>query len=162
MMHEVKFSMNIDGTPVDYDLTEDLYVSNELDLTRHMNEIPGHIAYWGILFVRANNSENRLKDEYKIWIAKIKSEVVNAGGKFNSETSKEEAVIVKYPDEYLKWQKLLEDSRYVQDMLGVVRQAFSAKQEMLISIGAQVRASMSSGITIKGMLSNVEVNKKEE
>lgn len=143
-----------------YDITKDLYVEDEFNLTRHMNEIAGHIAYFGKLRVDAEHEEKKLDDGHQIWLAQQKEEVENKHGKQKSETAKEEKVIVDKTDEFMKRRKELQDAWYCAAIMEVICKAFDAKREMLVSIGAQVRKDWEGSVVVTDKINGL--NKRLE
>ena len=159
MRRQVEITIKSKDKPDEvYDVTKDFYVENEYDLTTHMNEIAGHIAYYGSLKVEAQQHLKETKASYDVWLAQQKASAYAPSQK--SEQAKEEAVIVKDPVEYTKRRNSISDAQYRADMLEVICDAMYAKKDMLISIGAQVRREFGGDMSIKTAEFNRQLENK--
>lgn len=134
----VNVELVLDGTEIKSCLHDDLRVGEE-DITQHLDEVSSRIAYWGMLKAKSNHMYSTYKNNLKVWIAEKKQAVQNSGGKYTSETAKEDAVLLANALEYGQKIKEIIDIEYIREILDVCKDAFIAKKDMLISLAAQLR-----------------------
>lgn len=159
MAKDIKIEVPIPGTPEKaiFDSAE-LYVENEGMMTEHMNRLPGQICYWNALTTKYKESLLELQNAFTIWMAQKKHAIDGGAGKFKSETAKEEAVMVQFTQEYMEWRKKVADITYYVNVLSdSICKALMAKKDLIVSMGANLRKEMDTGITVGDGKMNVKV-----
>lgn len=139
-----KINLVINDVKYETDLKKDLLVGED-DINKHMDEVSSKLFYWSSLECRAAKSLKEAEHDMKVWMAQKKSESVSK----TSETAKEDSVIVKNGIEYAGKIKIVYDREYIHNILHAIVKAFESKKEMLISLGANYRHEMASGLRIQ-------------
>jgi hypothetical protein len=153
VLRQLKITIPNGDTTLEFDSEKELYIADVVELVEHFSELPGNFAYWNMLKVQRTQELESLEGEFKVWKAQQKSALQ---GTYKSETAKEEAIIVANSIEYLEKTKKMADVQYIVNILGVIVEAWKAKKDMLISLGAHIRAEMG----LSGGLSIAEANAK--
>jgi uncharacterized lipoprotein YehR (DUF1307 family) len=129
------------------DIRNDLVIE-ETCINKHMEEIAGHIAYWGSMVAEANKQLSLAKIDYDTWIAQMKKEASNSK-ELKSEKAKEEAVMLNNVDQYGKKAKDIIDLEYNVEILKSMLDAFKAKKDTLISLSANYRSEFEREFALK-------------
>lgn len=140
----VSFEIKIGDSQFKNNLREDLNIDrtnlDEEFMTQHEK-----FAYYSTLHEMAKHNENQCKRELEILYAQVDFEVrqqaQEAGIKMTETMIKNQAITdERYQKKHLEYL----ESKKLAGILGVARESFSQRKEMLISIGANARTGSSS------------------
>lgn len=149
---KIDVSITVKGASIQTDFQRELLVGDE-SVNVHLDELSSRMLYYSVLAAELAKELKEKKDAFDYWMSTKKMEC--STGK-SSETAKEDAVVVKYGVEYLKYQKEISDLEYQVAIMNSVVKAWDAKQYMLNALCTNYRTEMEKGIRIKDWNKKVE------
>jgi len=144
-----KFEIKINDVEYKQTIGEDLRIDRAV-LDDEFCEQPAKFAYYSTLYELARDREARQKRSLDLLYARIDAEkriaaasMTAANSKFKyTETMCKNEVITDA--EYQEAQLNYLDSKKLANTLGVAKEAFAQRKEMLISVGANARSGLTS------------------
>jgi hypothetical protein len=132
----------LDGDDADF-LRECVTILPE-DIQTQFEEIPGQLAYWNAQYGKALRAHLNAEIDVKVTRARVYNQLIDgaiaAGGK--KPTEEHLKALVEANEDYIQMQYASADAEAKKNDLYGKLDAIRSKKEMLVSLGAHLRAEM--------------------
>lgn len=150
----VKVPYEVDGNTIEKEFDTDSVVLTEENINEQSMNVSKAFADWAMVYSQYKRKLLLLEAKHSKWLAQAKQVVIDSTKlKYNSETAKMDAVLTFkdasgvfiYAEEELKYStKRAEILYYIDIVEGTVLKALSMEKDMIVSLGAQMRAGYSA------------------
>lgn len=161
-----KFEIKINDVEYKQTIGDDLRIDRSI-LDDEFCEQSTKFAYYSTLHELARDKEARLKRELELFYANVDAEkragaiqaqAANPKFKYTEKMCENE---VKTDERYQKKQLEYLDAKKLSGILGVAREAFAQRKEMLISVGANARSGVTSARVLSEQAKHITNTTKE-
>ena len=156
------------------DIIEDLLVGRndierQVNINEHMDQVSSRMVFWGSMWAEADRQckiaqimYDVEKEKHDFWFIRMKVKA-EQNKEMKSEKAKEEKAKMDNIEEYQSQIKALTDIRLTivdkehdSELIDIIRKAFKAKQDMMISLATNIREEADPEIMVRKWNQRVE------